>query len=82
MCHSDLVPVLIMLIHFAPEFHTMPTYAVVPVLALTVIYVLLWVLLRQTQDAKEPPLILHSIPFLGPVFAIISGRHKFFTHAR
>ncbi|KAI1445928.1 cytochrome P450 oxidoreductase [Annulohypoxylon stygium] len=59
----------------------MTSYISTLILALAVVYVVLWVLLRQTQDPKEPPLIFDSLPFLGPVFAIIASRHKFFTRA-
>ncbi|KAH9988971.1 cytochrome P450 oxidoreductase [Xylariaceae sp. FL0662B] len=71
-----------MLNNCASDSCIMPSYIAVPVLALLVIYISLWMLLRQTQHPNEPPLIFDSLPFLGPVFAIIGSRHKFYTRTR
>ncbi|KAL2359993.1 hypothetical protein RJZ56_007146 [Blastomyces dermatitidis] len=50
------------------------------VLALGIIlgaYVILSALLHLTQDAKEPPMIETSIPFVSPLFGLILGMQKF-----
>ncbi|KAI3393571.1 hypothetical protein diail_3920 [Diaporthe ilicicola] len=52
----------------------MPSYVALGLVALAVVYGFLWFLLHLTQDAKEPPCMSTSLPFIGPVLAM--GRHK------
>ncbi|OJD13380.1 hypothetical protein ACJ73_09208 [Blastomyces percursus] len=55
------------------------------VLALGIVlgaYVFLSALLHLTQDAKEPPMIETSIPFVSPLFGLISGMQKFVVELR
>ena len=41
-----------------------------------------WVLCRSflhiTQDAKEPPMIPHAIPYIGPLVGLLRHGFKFF----
>lgn len=45
-------------------------------------YVLLYALLHFTQDAREPPAVETSIPFISPLFGIIPGMQNFFVKQR
>lgn len=45
-------------------------------------YVFLRLLLHFTQDAKEPPAIATSIPFIGPILGMIIKRTHFYTYNR
>lgn len=43
-------------------------------------YVLFWALLHITQDAREPPTVEDSIPFIGPIIGMMrrgSGFHNY-----
>ncbi|KAK2603646.1 hypothetical protein QQS21_004119 [Conoideocrella luteorostrata] len=60
----------------------MSFYITIPFLALTIVYISLRVVLFITQDPREPPLILDSLPYVGPIFAINKWRFKFFIRAR
>lgn len=42
----------------------------------------LWVTLRLTQDAKEPPLVLDVVPFLSPIIGLFTRRWRFFLSLR
>ncbi|KAI1323903.1 cytochrome P450 [Xylariaceae sp. FL0255] len=45
-------------------------------------YTLLYTLLRLTQSANEPPAIQTSIPFISPIFGMLSGMQKFSVRMR
>jgi len=45
-------------------------------------YILLHVLLRQTQDEGEPPAIENSIPFISPVLKMMIHKSKFHVRMR
>ncbi|KAK3329237.1 cytochrome P450 [Apodospora peruviana] len=45
-------------------------------------YAFLWTLLRLTQDAKEPPLVLTTIPFLSPIMGMVKWSMDFYVHMR
>ncbi|KAI1487550.1 cytochrome P450 [Biscogniauxia mediterranea] len=58
------------------EFATMALGAIVAA------YVFLQALLHFTQDAKEPPAVSFSIPFLGPIIGMITQKSKFYNNLR
>ena len=45
-------------------------------------YIFLWLLLRLTQDAREPPAILTGLPFISPVIRMGRERQKFYARLR
>ncbi|KLJ10469.1 hypothetical protein EMPG_14154 [Blastomyces silverae] len=45
-------------------------------------YVFLSALLHLTQDAKEPPTVETSIPFVSPLFGLILGMQKYMVELR
>lgn len=45
-------------------------------------YIFLRLLLHYTQDAKEPPVIATSIPFIGPILGMMTKKIHFYTHNR
>jgi hypothetical protein len=49
---------------------------------LAVAYTFLRLLLRLTQDEKEPKALATSIPFIGPLFGLGIGKTKFFLKLR
>ncbi|CZR51358.1 related to cytochrome P450 7A1 [Phialocephala subalpina] len=46
------------------------------------IYIFLRLLLRYTQDAKEPLTILTSIPFLSPILGMAARKTSFYAYSR
>ena len=50
--------------------------------ALAATYVFLRVVLRLTQDAREPPAILTGLPFISPVIRMGREKQKFYTRLR
>ncbi|KAJ8124727.1 hypothetical protein O1611_g8912 [Lasiodiplodia mahajangana] len=50
--------------------------------SLVSIYIFLRVLLFLTQDAREPPAIETSIPFLGPLLGLIRGKTQYYVALR
>lgn len=49
---------------------------------LVALYAFCWTLLHLTQDAKEPPLIESSIPFLSPIIGMIKHKTRFHSYLR
>lgn len=47
-------------------------------LGVAVVWIVLHAILRFSQNPKEPIVILNSIPFLNPIFAILVQRYKLF----
>lgn len=47
-----------------------------------VTYVFLWALLHLTQNKKEPPAVLDSIPFLSPVLGMVRWSMDFYPSMR
>ncbi|KAK4206355.1 putative 25-hydroxycholesterol 7-alpha-hydroxylase [Rhypophila decipiens] len=45
-------------------------------------YMLLSSLLRLTQDPKEPPLVLSTLPFLSPILGMVKWSMDFYVHMR
>lgn len=45
-------------------------------------YVFLWVLLRFTQDVKEPPSVEDAFPFLTPIFGMMRAGSSFHSRVR
>ncbi|KAL1856844.1 hypothetical protein Daus18300_010607 [Diaporthe australafricana] len=45
-------------------------------------YVFLWALLKFTQDSREPPAVLRTIPFLSPIFGMMRWSMEFYPHMR
>lgn len=45
--------------------------SVTAVSAAAVTYVFLWMLLRLTQNAKEPPAVLTTLPFVSPILGMV-----------
>ncbi|ROV92756.1 hypothetical protein VMCG_09085 [Cytospora schulzeri] len=45
-------------------------------------YIFLYALLHSTQNSKEPPTIETSLPFVSPLFGLISGMQKYCLHLR
>ena len=45
-------------------------------------YLFLQFLLKLTQDAKEPPVILTGLPFISPVIAMVKGKTDFHVQLR
>lgn len=50
--------------------------------SLAAAYVFLSALLHFTQDAKEPPAVETTIPFVSPLLGLIPGKQKFFVKQR
>ncbi|KAI1322985.1 hypothetical protein F5Y16DRAFT_403955 [Xylariaceae sp. FL0255] len=50
--------------------------------ALVSLYVFLHALLISTQDAKEPPAIITSFPFFGPLIGMIRGKALYYVTLR
>ncbi|KAI0098510.1 cytochrome P450 [Nemania sp. FL0031] len=45
-------------------------------------YIFLRVLLFLTQDAREPPIVAASVPFLGPLFGLVWGKAQYYVTLR
>lgn len=45
-------------------------------------YVFLWALLQFTQDSREPPAVLQTIPFLSPILGMMRWSMEFYPHMR
>ncbi|KAM7210436.1 Cytochrome P450 [Rhypophila decipiens] len=56
--------------------------AAVPFILAVLVYVPLLASLHFTQHDNEPPLALHSVPFLRPLLAILTRRFRLFLHLR
>lgn len=50
--------------------------------SLAAAYAFLSALLHFTQDAKEPPVVETSIPFVSPLLGLIPGMQNFFVKQR
>jgi hypothetical protein len=46
------------------------------------IYLLLRLLLRLTQDEREPPVILTHLPFISPLIGMIREKSQFHVRLR
>lgn len=46
------------------------------------IYGLLHLFLHYTQDAREPPLISSSFPFVGIIFGLATKKNKYYVETR
>ena len=55
---------------------------VVALAVLATAYLALWRLLWGSQDAQEPPLVEHTIPFLTPLFGLSKGHPGYFPGLR
>lgn len=45
-------------------------------------YIFFWALLRLTQDAREPPTVEDWVPFLSPIFSMITQGSRFHNFIR
>ncbi|KAI1323857.1 cytochrome P450 [Xylariaceae sp. FL0255] len=54
------------------------TTTVNALVALAVVYGIAWVLLRSTQDSREPPTIDSSIPFITPLINMVAKGPRYF----
>lgn len=50
--------------------------------SLVAAYVFLSALLHFTQDAKEPPAVETTIPFVSPLLGLIPNKQNFFVKQR
>lgn len=60
----------------------MPSVAAVALGGFTAIYVFLRLILYFTQDAREPPAILTSVPFFGPLLGMLTEKSDFHRRLR
>lgn len=60
----------------------MPSVAVIAVGGFIAIYVVLRLILHLTQDAREPPAILTSVPFFGPLVGTFREKSNFHLRLR
>lgn len=60
----------------------MPSIAVLALGGFTAVYVFLRLILHLTQDAREPPAVLTSVPFLGPMVGAIREKSGFHLRLR
>lgn len=60
----------------------MPSPAAVPLVAFTAIYLFLRLILYLTQDAREPPTILTSVPFFEPMAGMFREKSNFHLRVR
>lgn len=45
-------------------------------------YMFFWALLHLTHNAREPVLLLTSIPFISPILGMIGWSKDFYAHMR
>jgi hypothetical protein len=57
-------------------------FAVDALVAVLAAYIFAWVILKATQDSREPPTIDSSIPFLSPLINLIAKGPRYFTSRR
>lgn len=61
----------------------LPTSAAVTAVSATAAtYVFLWMLLRLTQNAKEPPAVLTTFPFVSPILGMVRYSKDFYAYMR
>ena len=60
----------------------MPSVVVIVFGVFTAIYVFLRLILHLTQDAREPPPILTSVPFIGPLVGMLREKSNFHLRLR
>jgi len=58
------------------------SFAINTLVALLAVYVFAWVVLKATQDSREPPTIDSSIPFLSPLINLIAKGPRYFNSRR
>ncbi|KAI0110772.1 cytochrome P450 [Nemania sp. FL0031] len=68
--------------HFGLNVGWVVTSAAVLVGLLTSTYIFLWALMVITQDGREPPLALTSLPFISPVIKMKKWKGRFYTHMK
>lgn len=60
----------------------MPSTVVLALVAAIGLYMLLYGILRITQDKREPPAICTTIPFLSPMLEMARGGAKVWNNMR
>lgn len=57
------------------------SYSIVAGAAVTIYAFLQW-LLKYTQDAREPPALATSLPFISPLIGMLRKKTKFYIQLR
>jgi hypothetical protein len=66
----------------SPLSVTMPSPVVVSLAGVVVTYVFLRTLVYFTQDPREPPVVVGTIPFISPLVGMMTEKAKYFIRLR